>query len=302
MTADGRGSIDLARPAFVFALALLLANDLVLKAAYPGWVTGKLSDFAGLFALPYFLSWLWPSCRLALHVGVAIAFVAWKLPLSRPFVELWNAAPWFDIARVEDLTDLVALFSIGLSYRASSRSTTRVVHVPNAAIAFVALFAFTATARPDNRAPLRGDYLFLGDVAQFDARIHELGSSLERPGEGRRPPLGWFDTAKEDTWMIPLPGEEGPINCRRYLQYEFDLADFGGALLVRLRAVRGGCDFDNEMGQVVRDFNERIARPAGLRPARFVGAYDPAARRPPCTEEDWARARENGSLNCYRGD
>ena len=36
-------------------LALLLANDHVLKVNHPGWVSGKLSDVAGLALLPFVL-------------------------------------------------------------------------------------------------------------------------------------------------------------------------------------------------------------------------------------------------------
>lgn len=46
----------LATPLAIFAIALLIVNDHVLKAAYPGLVTGKLSDFAGLMFFPLLLS------------------------------------------------------------------------------------------------------------------------------------------------------------------------------------------------------------------------------------------------------
>ncbi len=42
-------------PAVLAALALLLVNDHVLKAAFPGTVTGKLSDAAGLVFFPVLL-------------------------------------------------------------------------------------------------------------------------------------------------------------------------------------------------------------------------------------------------------
>jgi hypothetical protein len=278
MAANGRDTIDLARPSFVFALALLLANDLVLKAAYPGWITGKLSDFAGLFVLPYFLAWLWPSRRLALHVGVALAFVAWKLPLSRPFVELWNAAPSFDIARVEDLTDLIALPSVALSFFSTARATQRIAHVPNIAIALVALLALTATSRTDLRAELRGTYLFPGHVDELEARLNGVHSMLKPPGSGR-PPVGDIfvvSDSPDDTWLIELPETKYGSGCshNHWVQYEADLRDFGDAVLVDLRAVRGGCAFDSEdMSEIVRAFNERIARPVGLRPARPIGQH-----------------------------
>ncbi len=41
------------QPPFVLSIAVLLLNDHVLKAQVGGPVTGKLSDFAGLFAVPF---------------------------------------------------------------------------------------------------------------------------------------------------------------------------------------------------------------------------------------------------------
>src|SRR5262245_40893240 len=37
----------------IVAVGVLLLNDHVLKAAVPSWLTGKLSDFAGLYFAPY---------------------------------------------------------------------------------------------------------------------------------------------------------------------------------------------------------------------------------------------------------
>lgn len=39
-------------PVILAAIALFLINDHILKAAYPGWVTGKLSDVTGLIYFP----------------------------------------------------------------------------------------------------------------------------------------------------------------------------------------------------------------------------------------------------------
>ena len=46
----------LATPIANGAIALLVINDHVLKAIYPGFVTGKLSDFAGLIFFPLLLA------------------------------------------------------------------------------------------------------------------------------------------------------------------------------------------------------------------------------------------------------
>lgn len=45
----------LLHPTALSAAALLWLNDHVLKAAYPCWLTGKLSDFAGLMMFPLLL-------------------------------------------------------------------------------------------------------------------------------------------------------------------------------------------------------------------------------------------------------
>jgi hypothetical protein len=45
----------LLHPVPLFALATLIVNDHVLKLRYPGWVTGKLSDIAGMVFFPLFL-------------------------------------------------------------------------------------------------------------------------------------------------------------------------------------------------------------------------------------------------------
>ena len=46
----------LAHPLCLGAVGLMLVNDFVLKPLAPSWLTGKLSDFAGLFFLPFLLA------------------------------------------------------------------------------------------------------------------------------------------------------------------------------------------------------------------------------------------------------
>lgn len=54
MTHDRPGGA-LLHPVPLVAIVVLLVNDHVLKAAYPGFVTGKLSDVAGLVFFPLLL-------------------------------------------------------------------------------------------------------------------------------------------------------------------------------------------------------------------------------------------------------
>ena len=46
----------LQHPLSLVSIALLLLNDHVLKVISPSWVTGKLSDFAGLFFFPFLVA------------------------------------------------------------------------------------------------------------------------------------------------------------------------------------------------------------------------------------------------------
>jgi hypothetical protein len=107
----------LTRPGFLTALILLLANDLYLKAHATSWLTGKLSDFAGLFVFAAFWTAVAPRHRRAIHFATAGAFLLWKSPWSEPLITLWNVyGPW-DVQRVVDYTDWVALLTLPISYR-----------------------------------------------------------------------------------------------------------------------------------------------------------------------------------------
>ena len=57
---------------FLAALLLLLINDFLFKAAYHNWLTGKLSDVAGLFAWTFFWCVVLPA-RSERWRGVAIS-------------------------------------------------------------------------------------------------------------------------------------------------------------------------------------------------------------------------------------
>jgi len=56
----------LGHPLSLASVAFLVANDHLLKRAYPSVLTGKLSDFAGLFFFPFLLTALFGLAGLAL--------------------------------------------------------------------------------------------------------------------------------------------------------------------------------------------------------------------------------------------
>jgi hypothetical protein len=101
---------DLLRtPLFIGALLLLLLNDFYLKAAFHNALTGKLSDFAGLFVFAVFWIALFPRFRGFVLAFTAAFFTFWKLPVSTGFVDALNSVLPLHIGRVCDVTDLSAL-------------------------------------------------------------------------------------------------------------------------------------------------------------------------------------------------
>ncbi len=136
-------------------LALLLANDFVFKALFHNALTGKLSDFAGLFVFPLFWSALAPRRRREIYALTALGFVFWKSSYSQTLIDVWNSLRVFNAGRVVDATDLLALVALVPSYLYGSKSArgargeTPARPLKNwarAGAAAVALFAFTATS------------------------------------------------------------------------------------------------------------------------------------------------------------
>jgi hypothetical protein len=111
-------------PPWLLALAVLLVNDHWLKYAdvAPGWLTGKLSDLAGMLVAPVLFAVLLGVRRraalLACHVAVGLVFAAIKL--SPACAAVWSSAmglfgyPW---TIVGDATDLLALPCLALSWK-----------------------------------------------------------------------------------------------------------------------------------------------------------------------------------------
>lgn len=137
----------LLHPLPLAAIAVLVLNDHLLKPAFPGLVTGKLSDVAGLAFFPLFLVALWelarsrrwsgPSSRAlvvaCLATGLVFAFVKLTGPgalayrhglglLQWPFRALGavlsggSAPSLHRVTLARDPSDLVALPALFLAY------------------------------------------------------------------------------------------------------------------------------------------------------------------------------------------
>lgn len=136
----------LASPGFLLGLCLLLLNDFLFKHLFYNWMTGKLSDFAGLFIFPLFWAALLPRFKRAIYLLTATMFVFWKSIYSQPLVDFCNQWLLLPITRTVDLTDLLALLALPFSFAyccvQHKASSNRFVPY---FIGCVSLFAFTAT-------------------------------------------------------------------------------------------------------------------------------------------------------------
>jgi len=98
---------NLLSPLFILCLGLLILNDFVLKATFHNVLTGKLSDFCGLFIFPIFWSAVFPKHKLGVFIFTALLFIYWKSEYASGLIELINTV--FKIQRTVDPTDLIAL-------------------------------------------------------------------------------------------------------------------------------------------------------------------------------------------------
>ncbi len=131
---------------YLAALVLLVCNDLFLKNLYHNWLTGKLSDFAGLFALPFLFTFMFPQSRKLIHICTAILFIWWKSELSQPFIDLLNSAG-LPFHRHADVTDNIALISVLISYSVTQKPIKfNWKPVGQKILITFSLFVFTATS------------------------------------------------------------------------------------------------------------------------------------------------------------
>lgn len=193
----------LASYAFVGALAILLLNDFVLKEAWGNLITGKLSDFAGLFAFPVFWTAVLPRYRTLIHWGTAALFVLWKLPVSEPLIVNWNSWAPLTVGRTADPTDLLALTSVACAYYFSLASH-RQIPLPAVRWAMVpiALFAFAATSFWSVRRYER-TYVFRANPAEVRQGMHLLGMREVIPSDSTPVPVQAPDGGGQLILRIP---------------------------------------------------------------------------------------------------
>lgn len=102
---------------FIAGLLLLALNDHIFKELYGNWLTGKLSDFAGLLLLPLAIAYVFPGKRKYAALYAGLFFIFWKSPLSEWPIYWYNQVAPIPITRIIDYTDLLALGILPLAHR-----------------------------------------------------------------------------------------------------------------------------------------------------------------------------------------
>lgn len=106
----------LTSPVFLVSLALLTLNDHVFKYQFHNFLTGKVSDFAGVFCFGLFWAGLFPKQAKSVLCLVGLFFLYWKSEFSSPLLNWINQHTIFNYARVVDYGDLLALMVLPLVY------------------------------------------------------------------------------------------------------------------------------------------------------------------------------------------
>ena len=140
----------------MISVGLLLVNDFYLKYQFHNYLTGKLSDFVGLFAFPYFVSLLFKSKVKTVYILTGILFIFWKSSSSQFAIDFMNNIG-IGINRIVDYSDLIALLILPLSYRYRTKNTSRIKKInflPKEFIIGICSFAFIATTLPKERGEI----------------------------------------------------------------------------------------------------------------------------------------------------
>jgi hypothetical protein len=157
------------QPIILISIMVLLINDHILKIVMPSWITGKLSDFAGLFFFPFLLAAVLAFPLEALGgkprpiFGLACIFTGLWFSLMKTVLPI-NAltetfASWLVNAQAQivmDVTDLIALPMIWLAWmlwvkleqKSSNREMGRLPYLALGVAAFAAIASSPCPTEP----------------------------------------------------------------------------------------------------------------------------------------------------------
>lgn len=161
-------------PFFIAGLVVLLLNDFYLKYEFGNFITGKLSDFAGLLIFPMFIASIIPQSKKFISIIIGLGFIIWKQPLFTPIIDLINQISFISIHRTIDYSDYMALLILPLSHYLINYKekpilikTERLKSFSKFALSGIAFFAFCATSMIFKEIPQGLKYVGLTALIHF---------------------------------------------------------------------------------------------------------------------------------------
>ncbi|MFD0735499.1 hypothetical protein [Planotetraspora mira] len=191
----------LGHPLTVIAVVVLLLNDHLFKALWPGPVTGKLSDFAGLIVAPPLLNLLIRRPRVSiLLTGAAFTLVKTTAVGAVLASEAWTLV-WGPSRVLADPTDLIALPALYAAWWTWNRPGARAVRLARAAVLIpVTVLAVAATGAADIFRPYSA---YAVDVVDGMIVVSTRG------GSSMGPPATNFASSDGgnswSSWAVPVP-------------------------------------------------------------------------------------------------
>ena len=225
----------LAHPAWWAAATVLLVNDHYLKGAgvLAGWLTGKLSDFAGLLMAPVLVAALCAprSRRVFWLAHVAVGAVFALLKLSPAFAEAWcslGGALGMTWRVVSDPTDLLALPMLLVSQQLFGHvQTTSLLQAWQRLLATlgasVGLVGVVATSVPPPRAPVITPKAVL---VATGSELQELNRDTGKPQRRLACTVDWTDRTMVANGVLyagNYPGVQACDLTRGALAWKVDL-------------------------------------------------------------------------------
>lgn len=191
---------------FTGALGLLLLNDFILKYTLHSWLTGKLSDFTGVFILPLFLAIFFPKRIKTIIPASALFFIFWKSPWSSGLIEWINLLPLLNYSRVVDYTDLIALLILPLSYWVYNRKNKlHVLKIKPIYPLVISVFALLATSQDFGVTPLNESFVVPQNQAALFNVMQTDSASFQNDGIN----IQLSDSAVSDTLYFQLILSQG---------------------------------------------------------------------------------------------
>ncbi len=167
-------------PGFLLGLAILAGNDFFWKSLYHNWLTGKLSDFAGLWSISLFTIAIVRMPPRFVILSWGIVFLLWKSSYSQPLIDFWNQAGLPTVERIADPTDYIAITTLPLALiyarKRQALASLELAWLRRGAIITtigLSLFFFTATS-------FVGDHVCCGEKYQFNISKSEFLSRLRK--------------------------------------------------------------------------------------------------------------------------